>query len=130
MDEMMTWIAHRTMRGLQRGVLRTALRGVVSHLLMEPVPEPDLESVRKHFEELERAEHEIASAWIDEGSSHWEFGRLAGWTDRFHSALLREFALAELVQRNQGPGLNLEHLGRPAATFPLQTNPDGLPGAL
>jgi hypothetical protein len=90
---------------------------------MEPVPEADLEVVRRHFEELESAEREIVSAWTDEGSSHWEFGRVAGWTDRFHSALLREFALAETVHRNQGPGLNLEYLRAARAYFPIADQP-------
>ena len=123
MDEMLTWVGHRTMRGLQKGALRTNLRRTATQLLREPVPEADLESVRRNFEELEKAEQEIAKGWSDQGPSHWEFGRVAGWTDRFHSALLREFALAETVQRNQGPGLNLERLRTARAYFPISDQP-------
>jgi hypothetical protein len=123
MDEMLTWVGHRTMRGLQRAALGTDLRRIATQLLKKPVPETDLVSVRQRFEELECAEKKIAESWSDGGSSHWEFGRVAGWTDRFHSALLREFALAEMVQRNQGPGLALEHLRAARSYFPISDQP-------
>jgi SIR2-like protein len=123
LDECMTWILHRTMRGLQKQALRTDLRRTASQLLRRPVPEPDLEAVRTHFKSLEEAEQKLAEKWSDEGSSHWEFGRVAGWTDRFHTALLREFALGEAVQRNQGPGLRTEHLRSARCYFPISDQP-------
>jgi hypothetical protein len=33
---------------------------------------------------------------------------MAAWSDKFHTGLLREFALGETMVRNQGPGLRFE----------------------
>jgi len=123
LDEIMVWIFHRTVRGLQKQALRTDLRRTASQLLQRPTPESELEAVRKNFELLETAEQDRAGKWTDERASHWEFGRVAGWTDRFHTSLLREFALAETVQRNQGPGLRLEHLRAARGYYPVSDQP-------
>jgi hypothetical protein len=123
LDESFTWIHHRTMRELQGQALQTDLRRTATQLLGRPIPEGELKAIRKNFEALKEDELELAGQWTDEGSSHWEFGRVAGWTDRFHTALLREFALAEAVQRNQGPGLRLEHLRSSRCYFPISDQP-------
>jgi len=123
LDEMMTWVGHLTTRGLQKNALQTSLRRVASQLLLSPVPECDLEIVRKRFDELVNAEKTVAEQWSDEGAARWEFGRIAGWTDRFHTALLREFALAESVQSNQGPGLAVERLRAARCYYPISDQP-------
>jgi len=123
LDEIMVWIFHRTVRGLQKQALRTDLRRTASQLLQRPTPESELEAVRKNFDAMESAEQARARNWTEERSSHWEFGRVAGWTDRFHTSLLREFALAETVQRNQGPGLRLEHLRSARSYYPVSDQP-------
>ena len=122
-DELMVWTFHRTARGLQKMAIRTDLRRTASQLLQRRTPEREIVEVRKTFDALAAAEVELAETWTHDRSSHWQFGRVAGWTDRFHAALLREFALAETVQRNQGPGLRLEDLRSARSYYAISDQP-------
>ena len=123
LDELMVWIFHRVMRRLQRKALETDLRRTASQLLGRPIPEGELEAVRNNFDVLEKAEGRLVRRWDGGEEARRQFSRVAGWTDRFHVSLLREFALAEAVQRNQGPGLRLEHLCAARCYFPILDQP-------
>jgi hypothetical protein len=123
LDELMVWTFHRTLRGLQTKALQADLRRTASQLLRRRTPEREIEAVRTNFRALVTAELELAATWREHNTAHWQFGRVTGWSDRFHTALLREFALAETVQRNQGPGLRLDDLRLARCYYAISDQP-------
>ena len=48
---------------------------------------------------------------------------ITAWTNRFHVALLREFALMEAVVRNQRSGRRVQEFRSPTFYFPLFDRP-------
>lgn len=111
LDELMRWLFHLVFRRCQRSALDSDLRRVAAVLLKRPCAESELRTVRSQFLLLFRREMQAARRWDDDNSGcHRQLDRIAGWTDRFQAGLLRELALAESVLRNQGPGIDFEHL--------------------
>ncbi len=126
LDESLLWLFHLAFRKRQRQALESDLSRVVTLLLGYPCPSTELQEVIGHFEALAAAEAKAAGQWEEKPTSHSrrQFQRIASWTDRFQVGLLREFALAEMVLRSQGPGLDLDDLRRSAWYYPTSDHPD------
>ncbi len=122
-DELLLWLYHRTFRRLQQQALEQDLQRVASLVLRRPVGERELGRVRERFSELTKAEVEAAQSWQDETQGRLGLHRIAGWTDRFASGLLRELATGEAILRRQGPALALAGLRSSSWYFPATERP-------
>jgi hypothetical protein len=123
MDETMLWIFHRTFREIQKKALETDLRRILFLLLRHPVPEAAVRRVRADFQQLTARELAFAKDWNEGSQSRWQFQRLIGWTNLFHTALLRDFALAESILRNPSAALHLERLRSAGCYYPASDQP-------
>ncbi|HEV7516009.1 MAG TPA: hypothetical protein VGR07_06890, partial [Thermoanaerobaculia bacterium] len=122
LDELLLWLFHLAFR--RRQALESDLTRVVTLLLGHPCPATELQEVIGHFEALVAAETKAARRWDTGPGSRRQFQRIVGWTDRFQVGLLREFAVAEMVLRMQGPGLDLDGLRRSAWYYPTSDHSD------
>jgi SIR2-like domain len=119
LDELFLWIYHRSLRRLQMNAIRSDLRRIAVPLLQAVAPavpgEPalqgvapaDLELIGSAFRRL--CAHEVLRArrWESGESSRRHFQQVTAWTNDFHVALLREFALMETVSRNKRSGMRI-----------------------
>jgi len=111
LDELMRWLFHLVFRRCQRAALDSDLRRIATLLLGRPCAESELRRMRREFLLLFQSEIRAARRWDDDKPGcRRQLDRMAGWTDRFQAGILRELALAESVLRNQGPGVDFEHL--------------------
>jgi hypothetical protein len=123
MDELFVWIYHRTLRQLQLKAIRSDLARIGSTLLKRRVAPADVEAIREALNRRCIAENEIAAQWDESERSRREFLAITAWTNRFHVALLREFALMEAVARNQRSGRRVQEFRSPTLYFPLFDRP-------
>jgi hypothetical protein len=119
-DELFVWLQHRVTRLHQAGCFETHLRRMITIVLGKPRPPEELAAVRARFEELVRRERAVARGWDNTGRSpgRHQHGRVCGWTDSFHTGLLREFAALDLLQDQRGPGARLARLRRSPWYYP------------
>jgi hypothetical protein len=114
MDELFLWIYHRTMRRLQLDAIQSDLGRSAVTLLRRNVAPADIDEIRWAFEKQGLLENYLATQWNHGAGSRREFRQIIAWTNYFHVALLREFALMETVQRNQrspaNPGVPIQRL--------------------
>lgn len=130
----MLWLFHLVFRHRQWQALHSALRRTAALVLDHPGAEADIAAIRRRFLRLWRREIRDARRWArgdgkageNDIERRQKFERIVGWTTRFHTSLLREFALAEAVVRNQGPGfgVGIESLRRRASYHPASEHPD------
>ncbi len=118
LDQTMRWLWHRTSRIRHREVVDAELRRVATTLLGHTCPEREREMVAERLARLTAVENAAAKRWSLEPPEPLAFERIVGWTDRFHPALLREFALGETVLRRHGPGFSLQAVHRRPWYFP------------
>ena len=131
MDELFVWVYHRTLRRLQLNAIRSDLGRIAVTVLRHNVAPADLREIEAAFVRLYRDENLAARKWTDSGGSRDAFRRITAWTHHFHAALLREFALMEVVTRNQRSGLRIQEFRSSGCYFALQDRPGwGAWGAL
>ena len=123
LDQVMRWLWHRTSRIRQEQCVDVDLRRAATSLLGHACPERERERVLDRLHELTLAETSEALSWEADGPSELEFDRVVGWTDRFHPALLREFAIGEAVLRRDGPGIAARMATRAPWFFPPSEHP-------
>jgi hypothetical protein len=123
LDQMMRWLWHRTLRIRQQQCVEIDLRRAATYLLGHACPERERELALARLRELTDAETREALKWQRVGPSDSEFDRVVGWTDRFHPALLREYALGEAVLRRDGPGVSARVAIRAPWFYPPSEQP-------
>jgi hypothetical protein len=123
MDELFVWIYHRSLRQLQLNAIRSDLARIGATLLRRRVAPADIDNIHEAFKRHCIAENKIAARWEESEQSRREFAAVTGWTNRFHVALLREFALIEAVARNQRSGRRVQEFRSPTFYFPLLDRP-------
>lgn len=124
LDELMRWMFHLTMRRRQEQTLETDLRRIYTLILRQPPPTEEVEWVREHFAQLVQREQELAKGWTESPVSRPQLERLVGWTEHFHAGLMREFALAEAMLRNQRPGVDFQEVQKWCWHYPSLDHPD------
>lgn len=124
LDELMRWMFHLTMRRRQEQTLETDLRRIYTLILRQPPPTEEVERIRAHFGQLVQGEQELAKGWTESPASRPQLERLVGWTEHFHAGLMREFALAEAMLRNQRPGVDFQEVQRWRWHYPSLDHPD------
>jgi hypothetical protein len=112
LDETMLWLFHLTFRQQQKRALQEGLRRTSWLLLGHPGAPAELKAIEQGFENLCASERQAAQSWTEKAACRESFTRRVGWTTRFHTALLQEWALADKVQRQQGPGFDIDGLRR------------------
>lgn len=123
LDQTMRWLWHRTLRIHQQQCVEIDLRRAATYLLGHACPERERERTLVRLRELTDAETREALSWQRSGPSELEFDRVVGWSDRFHPALLREFAIGEAVLRRDGPGVSARVVTRAPWFFPPSEQP-------
>src|SRR5690606_5961959 len=123
LDQSMRWLWHRTLRIRQEQCVEVDLRRAATNLLGHACPERERERTLERLRELTDAETLAALGWQREGPSEIEFDRVVGWSDRFHPALLREFAIGEAVLRRDGPGVSARVATRAPWFYPPSEQP-------
>lgn len=93
-DDFFIWLFHLVFRQRQLEALKAELGGIVTFLLGHPVPGQEVEGVVKQFEELVKAEQDVACTWEHTVRSRRPFEATTNWTRHFHPALLRDLAIA------------------------------------
>jgi hypothetical protein len=124
LDEMMRWLFHLVFRRRQAQALEGDLGRVATLLLGHPCPEAERQVVLRELEALRREEDAAAKAWKDQPDDRLSFERIVGWTERFQTGLLREFALADAALRSSGPGLAMDQLRRSPWYYPALDHTD------
>jgi len=123
LDQLMRWLYHRTSRIRQEQCVEVDLRRAAAYLLGHACPERERKRVLERLRELTDAETRAALGWEQRGPSEVEFDRVVGWSDRFHPALLREFAIGEAVLRHDGSGFTTHLTTRSTWFFPPSEHP-------
>jgi hypothetical protein len=119
-DDHFRLIVHTVVRHFQRQALTTHLRRLSPQLLKHPCPDSDYLALLRRFDALCRGERAVIRSAANRRSDlsnaqrQLDFDRVVDWTWHFVPGLLRELALAELVESRQGPG----RLVRIRRTFP------------
>ena len=109
-DDHFRWLVHCVVRDVQWQALTTRLRRVMPKLLRHDSPDEEVEAVCAAFDRLRKDEHAMVASIADLASDHSPeirrrtFEQVVGWTWHFVPGLLRELALAELVEGRRGPG--------------------------
>jgi SIR2-like protein len=109
-DDHFRVIVHGTTRHFQLQGLTTRLRRLAPRLLQQDCPDSDYEAIVRRFKALCRGERAALCAAANPRAelSHafrrQEYERLVNWTWHFAPGLLREFALAEVVENRRGAG--------------------------
>lgn len=124
LDDLFLWLHHRTTRLRQQQALNTDLRRVAARLLAHPCPEAEAEAIRTNFDMLCQHEQEIAQNWNNAPESRQPFEHIVGWTNHFHTKLMRELASGEVIQRNQGPGNDFHAIRRTECYYAFSDHPD------
>jgi hypothetical protein len=124
LDEMMRWLFHLVFRRRQAQALEGDLGRVATLLLGHPCPEAERRLILKEFDILRQEEADTAGKWKDQPDDHLAFERIVGWTERFQTGLLREFALADAALRSSGPGQTMDHLRRSPWYYPALDHTD------
>jgi hypothetical protein len=111
LDEVMVWTYHRVYRLRQAQALESELRGIAALLMGKEVGVlRGARRVIENFQALCDAEKQAAASLAPMVMAHEPFQRITDWTVHFHPNLLREFALADLCQRDSAIPQNLRHL--------------------
>ncbi len=124
LDDLMLWLFHRVFRRRQQKMLRSDLRRVAAALLGHSCAETEVQQIEREFAGLCAAERSLAQNWTGDPEERRQLNRVTAWTADFHAALLREFALAETVQRDPIRGLDLRQLRRWPWYFPALDRPE------
>lgn len=124
LDQTLRWLWHRTSRIRQQEAVETDLRRVATTLLGHACPDRERRALADRLAELAACEAECAREWEREPPEPQAFDRIVGWTDRFHVALLREFAVGETLLRRHGPGFSIQGLLRQPWYFPASEHGD------
>ena len=124
LDEMMRWLFHLVFRRRQAQALEGDLGRVATLLLGHPCPEAERKVVLRELESLREEEDAAAQKWNDQTDDRLAFERIVGWTERFQTGLLREFALADAALRSSGPGQTMDHLRRSPWYYPALDHTD------
>lgn len=124
LDQTMRWLWHRTSRIRQQEAVESDLRRVATTLLGHACPDRERQLVADRLDELAASEAELAATWEREPPEPQAFDRVVDWTDRFHVALLREFAIGETLLRRHGPGFSIQSLLRAPWYFPASEHGD------
>jgi hypothetical protein len=109
-DDHFRWIVHCVVRDLQSQALTARLRSLSPHLLGYPCPDADFTALCKRFADLRARECAMVRSATDpsrplpDGVRRRMFEQVVDWTWCFVPGLLRELALAELVESRQGVG--------------------------
>lgn len=121
LDDLLSWLFHRTYRLRQRQALETELRSIATLLMPADREEAAVESgavkrVIDRFDKLCaeecRSVSDVSRNESDDDDAVWDSAerarmaleRVTGWTLHFHPRLLREFALASLRLRKDYVG--------------------------
>jgi hypothetical protein len=123
LDQTLRWLWHRTFRIRQQESVETDLRRAATVLLGHACPERERQAVADRLAELASSETATAERWQAAPPEPQAFDRIVGWTDRFHVALLREFAIGETLLRRHGPGFSIPALLRQSWYFPASEHP-------
>lgn len=126
-DDLFLWLWHRCAREAQREALNAELARLAGSLLGRRLPQSQIDRVLRAFDVLCRQERDQAETWTDlktEAVIRREFEATTAWTDTFHPALLREFAVMDAGARQARRG-TWEHTMRqfPDYTFPASAQP-------
>jgi SIR2-like domain len=123
LDELFLWIYHRSLRSLQLNAIRSDLCRIAVMLLHRNVAPADIDEIAATLKEQCRREIEAARKWNDSEVSRRQFQEVTAWTNHFHVALLREFALIETVVRNQRSSLRIQDFRSSTYYFALLDRP-------
>jgi SIR2-like domain len=123
LDELFLWIYHRSLRSLQLQAIRLDLCRIAVMLLHRNIAPADVDEIASAHEEQCRREIKAARQWNDSTESRRQFQAITAWTNHFHVALLREFALMETVVRNQRSGLRIQDFRSSTYYFALLDRP-------
>ncbi|MHB1309220.1 MAG: SIR2 family NAD-dependent protein deacylase [Limisphaerales bacterium] len=107
LDELFRWLFHAVFRQRQERALAGDLDRTVTVLLRKRRRDADLDQVRRGFQTVWTTEQARAADWTDSAGSRFEHDSLCGWTEEFHTGLLREFAAHEEFQRTRGASRRL-----------------------
>jgi len=124
MDDHFRWLAHRTLRTVQLQALRTRLRRLASRLIGHPCPDDEYREIVRRFRALVAAERSFVRRSADEATARRRFETVVGWTWHFLPGLLRELALAEMIEGRQGPGRLLGSARRWPWYYPASERPE------
>lgn len=121
LDNIMTWIFHLTYRKRQLQALDAELPFVARRFLGHPPPPEHIAAIQTGFKKI--IDHECC-LFESNNKSRRTFHRMVAWSQWFHPSLLRELALAELLQRREGPGIVETELLPPTWYCPTLDHPD------
>jgi hypothetical protein len=123
-DDHLRWLFHCVLREIQSQALAARLRRLTPRLLGHPCPDADHRVLCARFEALRAAEVRAVAAAGSPQEARQVFERTVGWTWHFLPGLLRELALAELVESQQGPGWGMRSLRRGSWYYPASDRPE------
>ena len=126
-DDHLCWLLHLVLREEQALALRDHLRRVASRLLGYPCPDAEYSRLIQRFGDLRDAERRRVAGvaqGVDAPAARQAFESAVGWTWNFLPGLLRECALAEFVQGQQGPGRTVRSARRGWWYFPASERPE------
>jgi len=123
LDEVFTWIYHRALRRMQASAIRSDLRRIAAMLLHRNVAPADIDDIARMFATQCERENTLARGWDTTERSRLEFRQVTAWTNDFHVALLREFALMETVVRDRRASLRIQDFRSRGYYFPLLDRP-------
>ncbi|TXI75676.1 MAG: hypothetical protein E6Q43_03145 [Dokdonella sp.] len=124
LDDHFRWLYHCVTRSLQERALQTQLRRLAPRLLGHVCRDRDFERLGARFQELRRSEDESLRRGGDPRLVRRRFEAITGWTWHFLPGLLRELALAERVESQQGPGEHVRGLRRSPWYYPASQRPE------
>jgi hypothetical protein len=118
LDDQLCWLLHRVLRAQQAQSLRGHLRRVASEVLGHPCPDEDYERLNARFDDLRKAEQARIAGATGARERRRRFDCAVGWTWHFLPGLLRELALGEFIESQQGPGRTVRSARRGWWYFP------------
>jgi hypothetical protein len=124
LDDHCQWLVHTALRELQAESLESRLRRLAARLLGGPCADADHRKLCGEFAKLRAAENQFLAGATAQHEKRRAFGSIVGWTWHFLPGLLRELALAELVESRRGPGHSVRSLRRQNWYFPATERPD------
>jgi SIR2-like domain len=123
-DDHLRWLYHCVLRTIQERALRTQLRRLAPHLLHHACRDADHQTLCDSFKALRGTERKLVFQAVDRHDAHRVFEGVTGWTWHFLPGLLRELALAELVESRQGPGSSVRGVRRTPWYYPASERQD------
>jgi hypothetical protein len=123
-DDHLRWLYHGVLRATQERALRSQLRRLAPRLLGHVCRDADYLKLCEDFVALRAAERALIGEAARRPNVQRAFEGVMGWTWHFLPGLLRELALAELIESRQGPGSSVREIRRSPWYYPASQRQD------